>query len=195
MGAGQSTTRAYCPAGTRWNTQDINGTYFLVCLPTTQEQKDERTQISLELGIGLGLGIPLIIVCIVLLNCLYYEYRGSSNRARVMNSITNTISAEQIAIQMPQETVERELSAEALEHFRFGNLSPILMEELMILRVNMGQDLTIYVRYADICNQPHIADWIYRLNPGEIPREIREKAYRKIHPQHLKNVYKEKEWS
>jgi hypothetical protein len=182
MGAEWSITRAYCPAGTRWNTQDINGTYFLVCLPMTQEQKDERSQLSLELGLGLGLGIPFIIVFIVVLNYLYYEYRGSLNRAQVMNSITNTISAEQIAIQMPQETVERELSAQALEDFRTGNLSSILMEELMILRVNKGQDLTIYVRYADICEQPHIADWIYRLNPGEIPREVREKAYRKIHP-------------
>lgn len=182
---GAISTRAYCNDGRVSQMLNINGTYFVICVPQSQvHQNSEPLSPETSLAVGLGIGIPILVlmICLIVANIYKYNEHQKHNRSLYRNA-NNAILPEQIHIEMPVEVAERELTAEALNDFRAGNLSMKLMEELMILRVNKGQDLTSYVRYADRCHQPHIADWIYRLNPGDIPREIREKAYRQAHPQ------------
>lgn len=184
MGTSQSRT-AYCRDGRASDMLNINGTYFLICVPYDQSPQARRDTLSPEtsLAVGLGIGIPILVlmICLIIANIYKYKEHQKHNRSHFRNA-NNAILPDQVQIEMPVEAAERELTPEALNDFRTGNLSMKLMEELMILRVNKGQDLTTYVRYADRCEQPHIADWIYRLNPGDIPREIREKAYRQTHP-------------
>ena len=53
--------RPPCPSGTLWNTQSLNGTLFLVCLPITPEQQAElnANTTNLILGIVFGILIPI----------------------------------------------------------------------------------------------------------------------------------------
>ena len=184
MGTVESRT-AYCREGRASDMLNINGTYYLICVPWDQRPNQQHsTPMSSEtsLAVGLGIGVPILVLMVCLIVAHFYRYNQETRRIDGIQNRNNAILPEEVRIQMPIEVAERELTPESLNDFRVGNLSMKLMEELMILRVNKGQDLTTYVRYADTCEQPHIADWIYRLNPGDIPREIREKAYRKAHP-------------
>lgn len=62
-----SYSRSPCPSGTLWDTQSLNGTLFLVCLPITPEQQAElnANTTNLILGVVLGILIPLPVCMFV----------------------------------------------------------------------------------------------------------------------------------
>ncbi len=163
MGAANTKTYAYCPAGFRWNTLDINGTLFLTCDPVSEQNQNN----DVNLILGLCIGIPLCVVFLIL-----------SYRFYCKNIILekNRLGQDPVKV-FPQEVVTRELTPESLIDFRNGNLSNTLKDEIMLLRIQKGRDLTEFVKYAEICEQAELAHWLHNLNPLDIPPEIHRRAH------------------
>ena len=160
---------AKCPDNYRMSSQDINGTLFLICVERSAEEIYKE---NLALGLGLGLGIPLMFVLFFLF--LYWKAKRNSMRVFHYHS---EIKRELMNSKTPQELASEELTPESLNDFRMGTLSEKLKEELMVLRIKKGHDLTSYVKYAEICEQPELADWIFRMNPTAFPLDIHKKGH------------------
>lgn len=162
---------ATCPDNYRMSSQDINGTLFLICVERSAEEIYET---NLGLGLGLGLGIPLITALILLF--LYWKAKKTNRKiADFYRELNGKISID--SYKTPQELASEELTPESLNDFRMGTLSEKLKEELMVLRIKKGHDLTSYVKYAEICEQPELADWIFRMNPTAFPLDIHKKGH------------------
>ena len=153
-----------CPDGTGVGYRAINDTIFLIC--DTAFYNDDS--LALGLGLGLGLGIPFfaIIICMITrrynFDCSFpFICWRKHNREKTV---------------FPRESIESLLSESALGDFRFGNLSEELKNELMIIRLRQGRNLTEFVKFAEQLNYPDLANWIDKLNPGQFPPEIHKKA-------------------
>lgn len=178
-----------CPDGTGIGYGDWNGTILVICDAAFNKAKTD----SLALGLGLGLGIPGFLLLVALLRyswskreslCPLWRKKGSVSppgtalSAFVTRELADIIlSNDEYAYTPPiSKTMKNEMTAQSLQDILSGNLTDSLKEELMTIRMKKGRDLLEYFRYADECNQPEIADWIYRMNPCDFPRHIREKG-------------------
>lgn len=160
-----------CPEKYRMTTQDINGTLFLICVERSAEEIYET---NLGLGLGLGLGIPLMVGMIL----LYLYWKAKKVNRKITDFYRELNGKNSIELnKTPLELATEELTPESLNDFRMGTLSEKLKEELMVLRIKKGHDLTSYVKYAEICEQPELADWIYRMNPTAFPLDIHKKGH------------------
>lgn len=156
---------------------NINGTQFLICIPRTDQQNVPPPPSSTDLafGLGFGLGLPFLLAFVVFLRCYCHDPRIKLSR-RQHNTANARTAAIHIEVEGAYTIARQELTSEALRDLRDGTLSDTLMEELMILRIKKGQNLTNYIEYAQTRELQEMANWITNLNPGAIPREIHEKA-------------------
>lgn len=162
---------AVCPDKYRMASQDINGTFFLICVERSAEEIYET---NLGLGLGLGLGIPFMVGLILLY--LYWKAKKVNRKITDFYRELNGKNSKELN-KTPLELAMEELTPESLNDFRMGTLSEKLKEELMVLRIKKSHDLTSYVKYAEICEHPDLADWIYRMNPTAFPLDIHKKAH------------------
>lgn len=168
-----------CPDGTGIGYGDWNGTILVICDAAFAKEKAD----SLALGLGLGLGIPGFILLVALLGYYWSNRESLCPLWRNKGSVSPPATA--AASKMPfltdsvtflSDSVREELSVQSLNDLHFGILSETLKDELMTIRMKKACDLVDYIRYAERCNQPGIADWIYKMNPCDFPRHIREKG-------------------
>ena len=160
MGTGLSKTYVYCPGGYIWNTRDVNGTLFLICAPGQQQMNKDETSFVL----GFCIGIPIFVLTLYLMKLFLPQCKWP--RKSIENKVYNDHLVNSIS----------ELSPSALLDIRIGHLSQSLKEELMLLRIQKGRDLTEFVKYAEQCEQAEVADWIHKMNPCDFPQWIREKG-------------------
>ena len=74
-------------------------------------------------------------------------------------------------------TISNKLSEKAYGDLCFDILSEGLKNELMVIRIKEGRDLTEFVKFAKGRNAFTVATWIDHMNPGEFPTQIQHKKY------------------
>jgi hypothetical protein len=151
-----------CPAGTGigYATFNDTSTIYVVC-----DAAFYRDQTARNLGLGLGLGIPAFLVLIY----LFQKWLKRKCRQRSYPALLQL---------SPEEEVTKRLTGQSLLDFKAGNLTDTLKEELMVLRVREGRNLTEFGTYANELNHDAIADFIEHMNITTFPSEIHRKAYR-----------------
>lgn len=174
-----ASVRNLCPSGTgvgyiTFNDTNFGNTIFLVCDAAFNINTGE-VDLGLALGLGLGLGIPFLCLfaCLIYQKCCshaYYEPRAS------LIDILRIKPAPRLDIPSlsVNEKIRGYLTDDALADFNNGNLSELLKEEIMMVRVREGRNLTEFVTAAK--GWPEIATWIENLHPGSIPPAIRQEA-------------------
>lgn len=149
-----------------------NGTSILICsdkFETLKSEEADANSLALGLGLGLGLGIPFLCI----LGCWAWSRRGTLGDLRLERRIAADLK-QPMDLQFPREEVERVLTAESLNNFRYGSLTDTLKKEIMLHRLKEGRDLREFIKYAEQCRQPELATWIERLNTGTFPPDVHE---------------------
>jgi hypothetical protein len=145
-----------CPSGTGIGYGDFNGTIFVICDPTFNNNHNYAPDIlAIGLGVGLGVGLPAIIAAVWLLvfltGCSCYRNKYA----------LPTIHQPKLD---PKYIVVKELSPKLLDQFRNGNLTNELKKKLFEIKDKSGRPLVEYSNYAIECNQLELAHWILRVN-------------------------------
>jgi hypothetical protein len=192
-----SSYRNPCPDGTGlgYGSFKNSTTIFLICDAAFAWSDSDK--LALGLGLGLGLGIPVLLFVACILSCYCSEYYETSRKYGVGLFRRRTppkINIDTTPLQMisAREWTEKNLSPSALDSFRFGNLTQELKEEIMMKRVTAGRELTEFVKFAEQINQLEIANWIARLNPGEIPAALRQKALMPNKPGEIPSILRDR---
>lgn len=182
-------SRIPCPSGTSlgYGTFNFNGTeLILLYCHSAFNEKIAPVDLALALGLGLGVGIPFLIVvlCWGYELCCFNPYRKYTLTRNIVSNRVESTAEEKLA--RAKQIVNR-LPSSILHDFERGILTEQLRQELMLIRMEAGSNLTEYAMVAESQNHRFLAWWIRDMNPGSFPpefqrhwREIRAGTYQLI---------------
>ena len=172
--AHSTSLRNPCPDGTGLGTGDLNGTILLICDAAFYKSSTISLTYEETLGLALGLGIPACLGILFILTLFYNACKQDRLERQVQHQEPQVKRPDP-----PPITLQTVLSQEAYENLCSDSLTEKLRRELMILRIQIGADLTGFAEQANSLQAPHVARWIQNLFPGDIPNEIRQAAIAK----------------
>lgn len=168
-----------CPSGLALGFARFQNMTLLVCHETfyaIAQARIEETNKSSAIIIGSIVGPlgGLILIALLIAGIKHLRSRGPVTQIIKKDKDIYTAIVPQPSSLTPKEKVTKLLSPGGIHDFEYGNLSPGLRTELMILRLKEGRDLVEFAEYADQINCNHIATFVRDLHPGMIPSNIQQ---------------------
>jgi hypothetical protein len=165
-----------CPPGTGMGYATLNGSdlLFIIC-DAAFKSTITTDNTTLILALTLGIGIP--VVSIIILMRHYREICWCRQPRKSVVDIYTSFNTLPTIFQTPsKDNIRALLSTSALQDFKYGSLTSSLKEELMMLRIKLGREMTEFVEYAKELHHSDLATYINTLNPGTFPRELINKV-------------------